>query len=149
MACIRSAFSFDFSWTSNDSPRAPEPLDRALARDAAACSLRDRVPLLAEHLQAREIGIVAQTPCCVLERELADLAIDPRLIDLDGLAARPEGGKDRGDGAVVQGDAGDLGKHGSLPGLVAETGLPAPRLARIGVELAVAAIGEVPIVSEP
>ena len=38
---------------------------------------------------------------------------------------------------------------GVLPGLIAEAGLAAPGLARVGVELAVTAVGERAVVPEP
>jgi len=81
----------------------------------------------------------------VLEGKLTYLALDPGLVDRDRLTARPEGGDDRRDRVVVERDARDLGEDRRFPGLVAEAGLAAPRLARVGVLLAVAAVGERPV----
>jgi len=64
-------------------------------------------------------------------------------------AAHRCGSDDRRHRALVERDAGDLGQHRRLPGLVAEAGLAAPGLARVGMVLAVAAIAERPVVAEP
>jgi hypothetical protein len=68
--------------------KGAQPLDSAVTRDARRSSLRDRVPCLAERLGARQVGVIAQTPGRVLQRELADLAIDPCPVDLDRLVVR-------------------------------------------------------------
>jgi hypothetical protein len=46
--------------------------------------------LLPERLQARQVRVITQTAGRVLQLELADLPVDPRSVDLDRLAARPE-----------------------------------------------------------
>jgi hypothetical protein len=75
--------------------------------------LRDRVTLLAERLQARQAGIVAQRSGRMLQRQFADLLIDPRLVDRHRLPIRPEGCDDGRQRDVGDGDAGDLG-HGGV-----------------------------------
>ncbi|MHB8671995.1 MAG: hypothetical protein ACYDAD_15795 [Acidimicrobiales bacterium] len=84
----------------------------------------------------------------MLQRQLADLPVDPRPVDRDRLLVRPERRYDRCEGDVVEHDASDLCQHRRLPGRVAEAGLTAPGLARVGVVLAVAAIGERSVVPQ-
>ncbi|MBI2764218.1 MAG: hypothetical protein HYX54_10870 [Chloroflexi bacterium] len=84
----------------------------------------------------------------MLQRQLADLPIDPRSVDRDRLLLRPEGRDDGCHGDIVERDASHLGQHRRLPGRVAEAGLTAPGLARVGVVLAVAAVGEGAVVAE-
>jgi hypothetical protein len=60
--------------------------------------LHDGVPLLAEHLEARQAGVVAETAASVLQRQLADLPVDPGPVDRDRLPVRPEGCDDRRQG---------------------------------------------------
>jgi hypothetical protein len=53
----------------------------------------------------------------VLEGELAHLAVDPGLVDRDGLAARPEGGDDRRDRVLVERES-SAGEAGAVYSLV-------------------------------
>ena len=59
----------------------------------------------------------------MLERELADLAVDSRPVDRDRLLSRAEGRNDRCHGHVVQRDTGDLGQYGAFPRRVTEASL--------------------------
>ncbi|MDA8201337.1 MAG: hypothetical protein M0Z49_00965 [Chloroflexi bacterium] len=84
----------------------------------------------------------------MLQRQLADLPIEPRAVDRDRLLVRPERRDDRGHGDVVQRDASDLGQDRPFPGLIAEASLATPGGTRVGMELAMTAIGERAIVPQ-
>jgi hypothetical protein len=84
----------------------------------------------------------------VLERELADAPVDPRPLHLHRPPRRPEHRDHRRDRVVVDRDPRDLRQHRSLPDRVGDAGLAPPRLARIDVELAVAAIAERSVVAD-
>jgi hypothetical protein len=109
MACIRSTFSFGTSAMRTDSPMARQPLDRTLTGDSSCRPFHDRISCLAERPRARQVRVIAQTTSRVLQRQLADLPVDPRLVDRHRLVVRPEGRDDGRHRDVVQRDAGDLG----------------------------------------
>jgi hypothetical protein len=78
----------------------------------------------------------------MFESEIAHLAFDPRAIDGDGAHCWAEGCDNSGDHSVVKLDAADLSEHRLLPSLLAEPRMRAPGVARVRMELAVAAIGK-------
>jgi hypothetical protein len=141
MAWIRSAFSFGTSAVLEGLAEGAQPLDRAMAGRPGLCAPR-RVPRSRSALRRGQVRVVAEAAAGVLQRELAHLALDPGRSIATGGWFDPRAATTWRHGGVVERDAGDLGEDRRLPGLVAEAGLAAPGLARLGVELAVAAVGE-------
>src|SRR5689334_3223200 len=85
----------------------------------------------------------------MLERELADLPVDPRAVDGDWTRPGTEARDDGSDRGVVELDPVELRQDRLLPHVVAQAGALAPVRTRSRVELAVAAVGERPVAPEP
>ena len=84
----------------------------------------------------------------MLEGEIAHLALDPGAVDSHGAPGATERRDDPGDDSVIKLDPANLGEHGCLPCFVGQARPPAPVDARLRMELAMAAVGERPVVAE-
>ena len=78
----------------------------------------------------------------MVQREVADLALNSRAVDRNRPGCGCEGSDDRRDRAIVEVNSRHLGEDRLLPRLVAVPSLLTPRRARGRVELAVTAVGE-------
>ena len=101
-----------------------------------------------ELLQPFEVHLIAEATPDMLKGQLSHLTLDPGAVEGDGSPGSAERRDDAGDDPVVKLDPADLREHGRLPGLVGQACPGAPRLARLGMELAVASVGERPVTAE-
>lgn len=128
--------------------KSAQPLDGSLCRHPALYGLLGRSQRRPKLLHPLQVDVVSHATTDMGERELAHLALDPGPIDRDRSAGSTEGGYDARDDAVVELGPADLGEDGRLPRFIREAGTWSPVSAWLGVELAVATVGERPVAPE-